>query len=152
MATDLKVDELGSPLTPLVGDELVYVVDGSEDHQTTTQDIADLAGVPAGVVSYVGSAVVPGNLAAFAATDGTEVEDSGFAASDFATAAQGTLADSAVQYVGSAVAPGNIAVFAASDGQTVENSNYTVQDIIDLVGSGGGGGAAVNMLTIQSFI
>src|SRR5690606_6289764 len=38
-----------------------------------------------------------GNFAAFDGTDGTKIKDSGKSASDFATAAQGALADTAVQ-------------------------------------------------------
>lgn len=44
-----------------------------------------------------GVAVVSGNLVAFDGTEGTAIVDSGVAPSDFATAAQGALADSAIQ-------------------------------------------------------
>lgn len=62
----------------------------------TGRVVVDMTGSGTGDVSGPASAV-SGNFASFADTTGKEIEDSGVSAADFATAAQGAKADTAVQ-------------------------------------------------------
>lgn len=165
MPEDLKVNELGSPLTPLDGTELLYVVDGSTDRQTTTQDVADLGGN----VSHVGSAVVPGNLTQYAQTDGGGIEDSGYSAQDLIDLIDAV--DSAVntrmpvphRHVASDI----VGLEAGGGGHVIEDEGtpVTQQTNLNFVGAGvsvadsggktvvtiSGGGSGDDFLTVQAF-
>lgn len=122
MTTTKKISELPSAVTPLAGDEIMPIVqdgatrratideirDGLADevHTHTLSDIAD-AGTAAGADTDDFATAAQGALADTA----LQPDDVGSAAlnetADFATAAQGALADSAVQ-------PGDLAAVATS--------------------------------------
>lgn len=122
MTTTKKISELPSAVTPLAGDEIMPIVqDGAtrratideiregladEVHTHTLSDIAD-AGTAAGADTDDFATAAQGALADTA----LQPDDVGSAAlnetADFATAAQGALADSAVQ-------PGDLAAIATS--------------------------------------
>lgn len=105
---------------------------------TALAEQLDTAVQPGDLANYT-QKVVPalaGNLATLTATG--ELGDSGYAANDFATAAQGALADTAVQ-------PATLSDYVMKDGSKVLSTNdYTNadKDIVDQVGDAMPSGAS----------